>query len=71
MNNQLCDHRLDQLRSFECYQMLLNYFILVDRKSFVHQSQHYSPLLLQLKIIFRVTCSIIFSNGKTKSLFTP
>ena len=51
--------------SFKCYHMLLNNFLLIDRKSFVHQSQHYSPLFLLLED------NILFSNDKAKSLSTP
>ena len=46
IDNQMGNHFLDQLRYFECYQMLLNYFLLVDQKIFVHQSQHYISLFL-------------------------
>ena len=49
MDNQLCNHLLDQLQSFECYHMLLNYFLLVDWKSLIHQLQNYNPLLLQVE----------------------
>ena len=49
MDNQLCNHLLDQLQSFGCYHMLLNYFLLVDWKSLVHQLQNYNPLLLQVE----------------------
>ena len=46
IDNQMRNHFLDQLRYFECDHMLLNYFLLVDQKSFVHKSQHYISLFL-------------------------
>ena len=49
MDNQLCNHLIGQLQSFECYHMLLNYFLLVDWKRFVHQLQNYNPLFLQVE----------------------
>ena len=38
INSQLYYHLLEQLRSFECYHMFLNYCLLLDRKYFVHRS---------------------------------
>ena len=60
MDNQLCNHLFDQLRCFECYHMLLNYFLLVDRKSFVQQSQHYSSLLLQVED--NILCNLFYHH---------
>ena len=49
VNNQLCNHLLDQLQSSKCYQTFLHHFLLVDWKSLVHLL-HYSPLISTLKI---------------------
>ena len=38
VNNRLCNHPPDQLQFFECYNTLLNYFLLVYQRSFFHQS---------------------------------
>ena len=37
-HNQLCNYLLDQLQPFECFDMLLNHFLLADQKKFFNQS---------------------------------
>ena len=37
VNNQLCNHPLDHLQSFECYHILIDHLLLVDQKGFVNQ----------------------------------
>ena len=54
---QLCNHLLDQLQSFKCYHMFFNYFVLVDWKSFVHRSQHYSSLFLLVE--GKTSCNLL------------
>ena len=49
VNIQLCNHHLDLLQFFECFEMFLNHFLLFDRKNFFHQSQNYNPLFPQLE----------------------
>ena len=41
INNQLCNHPLDQLQFFECYHKFLNHFVLADQKKFL-------PLIITL-----------------------
>ena len=37
-HNQLYNYLLEQLKSFECFHMLLNHFLLADQKTFFNQS---------------------------------
>ena len=73
LNNQLCNHLLDQSQFSECYHMFLNHFLLVDQKSFFHHLQHCNLLFLLLEkkySVCLVRCALS-SNDKTKGLFTP
>ena len=45
-HNQFCNHLLELLKFFKYYLMLLNYFLLVDQKWFLHQSKRYNVLFL-------------------------
>ena len=51
--------------------MFLNYFLLVDRKFFFHQSYYYDPLFLQLEYFLCTLLYAVFSGDKTKRRYTP
>ena len=73
ISNHLCNKFLDHLWTFESSYMFLNDCSLVDKKSFFHRSWYCSLLILLLEdnIAYNLFNLYLFSNDKTKSLFTP
>ena len=57
VNNQFCNYLVDQLQSYKCYNMFLNYFLLVNWKSSIHRSKNYNPSLLLVKD--NISCNLV------------
>ena len=73
ISNHLCNNFLDHLWTFESSYMFLNDCLLVVKKSFFHRSWYCSLLILLLEdnIVYSLFNLYLFSNDKTKGLFTP
>ena len=72
INNHLHNNFLDHLWTFESSGMFLNDCLLVDEKSFFHRSWYCNLLILLLEdnIAYNLFNQYLFSNDKTKILFT-
>ena len=73
ISNHLCNNFLDHLWTFESSYMFLNDCLLVVKKSFFNRSWYCSLLILLLEdnIVYSLFNLYLFSNDKTKGLFTP
>ena len=74
VNNQLCNHLLDQLQFFKCYQMFLNHFLLLDDQKVLFVNHNIAVFYFYFwEKIPCVSClpCVIFKWQNKKSIYSP